>query len=84
MFNPIEEVYTDLKRSVRTPLSTTMHEDVLSIHNSSSGENAGARRGLFICTLDIAFQSISLERADNHSPRAVSFTTSALRRVALW
>jgi hypothetical protein len=83
MFNPPEAVSADPKRSVRTSLSTTMRADVLSIHNSPWGENARARRRLFVRTLAIAFQSIRLEQVDSHSARAVSFRTSALRRLAL-
>jgi hypothetical protein len=53
MFNPIQEVSADLKRSLRTSLSTTMRADVLGIHDSPSG--VSPKVALFVRTLHIAF-----------------------------
>jgi hypothetical protein len=64
MFNPIGKVFADLKRSIRTSLSTTMRAEVLGIHNLPWEEKVGARRRLFTRALDIAFQSISLEQVE--------------------
>jgi hypothetical protein len=44
MFNPIEEVFADLKRSIQTSLSTMMHVEVLRTQNLPWGEKAGGRR----------------------------------------
>jgi hypothetical protein len=66
MFNPIEEVFADLKHSIRTSLSTMMCAEVLDIHDLPWGEKAGARRQLLSRALDIAFQRIGVDQVANH------------------
>jgi hypothetical protein len=66
MFNLIEEVFADLKRSIPTSFSTTMHAEVLGIQTLPWGEKAGARRQLLSRVLHLAFQGSNGDQADNH------------------
>ena len=44
MLNPIEEVFADFKRAIRTELSTRLAAEILAIDSGSWGEK-GRRRG---------------------------------------
>jgi hypothetical protein len=83
MFNRIEEMFADLKRSIRTSFSVTMGAEDLRIHNLCWGEKAGARRQLLAHALVISFETINLDHIDNRDAYAFGFMTPVLRRVTL-
>jgi hypothetical protein len=82
MFKMIEEVFTDLKRSIRASCSTTTRAKALGIHNLPWGKKARARRRLLFRALDIVFQGINMDYVNNHDAHAFSFMAPTLRRVA--
>jgi hypothetical protein len=83
MFNLVEEVFANLKHSIRTSFSLTMRAEVLRIQNLPWGEKAGARWQLLAHALDIAFESITLDQTYHHDAHAVGFMMPVLRRVTL-
>jgi transposase len=78
MLNPIEEVFGDIKRLIRTELTTTHRAEILRIHTLAWGLKSAARRQVLQQALATAVAGETIAQLDAHYAHSMSFLAPSL------
>jgi len=79
MFNPIEEVFKDIKHNIRTLFATTYRQNIINISSMPLGHRQEERRNVLNECLIQSIGNIDIAKIQSHINHSMSFIPKAIR-----